>query len=494
MKAEKITVSQDDRANKLREWLHHEHQRLGLITSIDGSQLITLTLDTKNNTAAIWETPLEGNSYKSITSLVPQAHWYERSIWDMFGIKPEGHPRLKHNLLHEPYAPALLPLYLGDTPPAPTNGHRVFRPLEVKGAGIYELPVGPIHAGVIEPGHFRFSCMGEVILNLEIHLGYVHRGIEKRITEVPWQKARFVAESAASDMAVANALAHAVAIESLFDLELPKRANALRTIALEIERLAMHIIDLGGLAGDIGFLAISSSMARMRGVALGMGELLAGTRFLRAYVYPGGVIKDPGNQVLSELKQRAVSLRKELHKLLHMFLGNQAVCERMQKTGRVSPQLANDFGFVGIGGRASASSYDARKHFAHGLYPEMAPPVVSEADGDVFCRAQVRARELISSLDVIETICASISYGETLVKLPANLPANESALGIVESHRGELIHLVFTDENGKIKRYAIKDASVNNWTALAIAVRKNVVADFPLCNKSFALSYSGHDL
>lgn len=494
MKAETITVALDERANKLRDWLHNEHQRLGLITSIDGSQLITLTLDTQKNKAIIWETPLAGHSYKSISAFVPQAHWHERTIWDMFGIFPEGHPRLKHNLMHEPYDPTLFPLHTCEDAPAPIDGHRNYHPLAVKGSGIYELPVGPIHAGIIEPGHFRFSCMGEIILNLEIRLGYVHRGVEKRLTEVPWRKARFVAEAAASDMAVANALAHSVAIESLFDLELPERANALRTLALEIERLAMHIIDLGGLAGDIGFLAISSSMARMRGVALGMGELLAGTRFLRAYVCPGGVVKDPGNTALGELKQRALSLRKDLTKLLDMLLNNQAVCERMQKAGKVSPQLANDFGFVGVGGRASASAYDARRHFPHGLYPELAPPVVTEQEGDVFCRAKVRAQEIMGSLDVIEKICSSISNGSTLIKLPDLLPANQVCLGIVESHRGELIHLIYTDGDGKIKRYAIKDASVKNWTALAIAVRKNVVADFPLCNKSFALSYSGHDV
>lgn len=493
MKIEKIQVSQDDRATKLREWLHAEHQRLGLITSIDGSQLITMTLDTKDNRIILWETPVDGATYKSITSFVPQAHWYERSIWDMFGMKPEGHPRLKHNLLHEPYDPSLFPLHIGDAPKH-ANGHRNFHPLEVKGTGIYELPVGPIHAGVIEPGHFRFSLMGEIILNLEIHLGYVHRGVKKRLTEVPWRKARFVAEAAASDMPVANALAHAVAIENLFGVEVPTRANALRTVALEIERIAMHIIDLGGLGGDIGFLAISSSMARMRGVALGMGELLSGSRFMRAYVCPGGVVKDPGNEALSEIKQRAIALRKDLKKILQMFLPNQAVCERMQKTGRVSPQLAKDFGFVGIGGRASGSGYDARQHFPHGLYPQMAPPVVTEPDGDVYSRANVRAREIMSSLDVIENVCATVSSGDSLIKLPDMLPASATGAGIVESHRGELIHLIFTGEMGEVKRYAIKDASVNNWTALAIAVRKNVVADFPLCNKSFALSYSGHDL
>jgi Ni,Fe-hydrogenase III large subunit len=493
MKPKLVNVPIDERANKLKAWLQDKSCRLGMITSIDGDQLITLVLDTANNSAFVWESGVSGHSYSALTPLIPQCHWYERTIWDMFGLYPKGHPRLKHNLLHEPYHPDLVPLREGGVLDQ-AEDHRVYRHLEVKGEGLYELPVGPIHAGIIEPGHFRFSCLGEVIINLEIRLGYVHRGVEKRLTEVPWAKACHVAEAAATDTVAANALAHAVALESILDLEVPRRAQSLRTLSLEIERIAMHIADLGGLAGDIGFLAISSSMARLRGNALGLGELLSGTRFQRAFIRPGGVARDPGIKNLIQLRDRARTLSNDLAPVLDMFLTNQSACDRMQRIGRVSPQLARDFGLIGVGGRSSNVQYDARLHFPHGVYPVMAPSITCQAEGDVFCRARVRIQELYKSLNLIEKIMSILPLGPVFIQPSALLPPNRIGLGIVEAHRGELIHLVFTDRSGKINRYAIKDPSLNNWTALAIAVRNNLVADFPLCNKSFSLSYSGHDL
>jgi Ni,Fe-hydrogenase III large subunit len=493
MKPELVSLPTDERANRLKDWLQDRTHRLGMITSIDGNQLITLVLDTANGSASLWDSPVSGDSYSSATPLVPQCHWYERTLWDMFGLYPKGHPRLKHNLLHEPYHPDLVPLREGKTLEQP-EGHRTYRQLEVKGEGIYELPVGPIHAGIIEPGHFRFSCLGEVIINLEIRLGYVHRGVEKRLTEVHWTKACHVAEAAASDTVAANAFAHAVAIESILDLEAPSRAQALRILSLEIERVAMHVSDLGGLGGDIGFSAISSSMARLRGDALRLGELLSGTRFQRAFIRPGGVAQEPSDKNLMQLRERALTLASDLAPVLDMLLTNQAACERMQGIGRVSPQLARDFGLVGVGGRASNVQYDTRLHFRQGVYPTIVPSLAFEMNGDVFCRARVRILELYESLGLIEKIVTALPSGPIFVAPPTMLPANRIGLGIVEGHRGELIHLVFTDGSGKIHRYAIKDPSLNNWTGLAIAVRNNLVADFPLCNKSFSLSYSGHDL
>ena len=184
---ERIIVESHDRMTRLKALLHTPDHRLGLITSIDGSQLITLVLDTKTGKTAVWETPLSSDTYPSLTTMIPQCHWFERSTWDMFGLKPNGHPRLKHNLLHEPYDAALFPLKTDDEV-VPHDTDRFYQCLEVEGQGVYEIPVGPIHAGIIEPGHFRFSCLGEVILNLEISLGYVLRGIAIRIVEVPLSK------------------------------------------------------------------------------------------------------------------------------------------------------------------------------------------------------------------------------------------------------------------------------------------------------------------
>lgn len=487
-------IALNDRASWLKKWFAEKQHRLGLITSIDGKQLLTLVLDSESGEAVCLDTPLHSDKYKSLTTRFPQCHWHERLIWDLFGLVPEHHPRLKHILLHEPYDPALFPLRSSSLAlPEYDANHRKYHNLEVKGNGVYELPVGPIHAGIIEPGHFRFSCLGEVILNLEIRLGYLHRGVEKRICEVDWTKARFVAEAAASDTAAANALAHAITIESLAEIKAPPKAVVLRAMALEIERTAMHIGDLLGFAGDIGFLGIAASFSHMRGTALRMGELLAGHRFLRYYSCPGGVVREADKANLTKLAEIAKSLLQEIQPVANMFLDTQVAQDRMTNVGKVSTTLARDFGIVGVAARACGINYDARQSFTADL-GECITPMALEKTGDVLARAKIRLTELEASLAAIASWCDSLPEGSHRATLPAALPSSQRGIGVVEAHRGELIHLAITDKDGKICRYAIKDPSVNNWTALAIAIRNNLVADFPLCNKSFALAYSGHDL
>lgn len=494
MKVKRTEISVHKRPGALRSWLEHKERRLGLVSSVDGEQLITLVLDPPAGSAECWETPLEADQYPSLTPALPQCHWFERALWDLFGLYADGHPRLKDVLLHDEYEPDFQPLRAGLRPAGVVSAaHRRYEFLRVEGEGVYEIPVGPIHAGIIEPGHFRLSCLGEVILNLEIRLGYLHRGVEKRLTEVPWQKARFVAEAASSDTAVANALAHAVAIESLLNIEIPPRAQYLRTLALELERIAMHIIDIGGMAVDIGFLGIASSLARMRGNALRLAELLAGSRFMRGYILPGGVKRDPGAN-LSRIHQDSRKLYFALEPIISLFMDSPGAQERMEGVGRISPSLAREFGLAGVSARACGIAYDTRQHFKHGTFPERVPAVAVENSGDVLARIKVRVTELFNSLSFIHALSASIPSGALEVELPSELPADGIGLGIVEAYRGELIHLVFTDNTGQIKRYVVKDPSFNNWTGLSIAVRNELVADFPICNKSFSLSYSGHDL
>ena len=500
--------------NSVKDWLDsHSGSRFGLLTSIDGRQLVTLLLDPKTGSAECWQSELNDTSYSSLTALVPQSHWFERAVYDLFGLIPENHPRFKHLLLHDEYDSSFHPLKWdtngigslpsdiasaantgGYNPPLQNTGSkREYKFMQVRGEGIYELPVGPIHAGVIEPGHFRFSCFGETILNLEIRLGYVHRGIEKRLTEVPWQKARFVAEAAAPDTACANALAHAIAIESLFGIEVPPLAQALRTIALEIERLAMHTIDIGGLSADFAFLAIAASAGRLRGKVLALAQKLSGSRFFRGYIIPGGVRKF-APEYISSMQSQLKQFRKEWQTVLEILKENQVAQERVEKIGIITPSLARDFGLVGIAARACGIAYDCRQHFPHGLYPRAAPPIATQRNGDILARTRVRAAEIESSCDIIEKVLGQLPDGKFSVDLPDTLPANQTGLAIVEAFRGELIHLIFTDAQGKIKRYTIKDPSFNNWTAISIAIRNGLITDFPLCNKSLALSYSGNDL
>jgi Ni,Fe-hydrogenase III large subunit len=336
--------------------------------------------------------------------------------------------------------------------------------------------------------------LGEIVTNLEIRLGYQHRGVERRMTEVPWQHTRFLAEAAGSDTTAGNALAHAVAMEQILDITPPQRAQALRTVALEIERLASHLGDFGGLSADIGYSAGAATFARLRGAALGLGELLAGSRFQCAYITPGGVARDIDDARRSQLVRALAELSRKVEDSVPLLLENQAAIDRMEGTGRLSPSLAKEFGIVGPAGRASGSSYDARTSFPHGLYPEHSPVPARRESGDVLARAQVRGDEIASSLSLLSQTLENLPSSPVMVALGDSLPPGRVGVGVVEAWRGELIHWITTDSNGHIQRYAIRDPSFSNWTGLAIAVRGNLVADFPLCNKSFNLSYSGNDL
>jgi len=457
--------------------------------------LEVLLLDTAGGGGTIFSAPIpEGtDSYPSLTPYVPAAHWAERATGDFFGLVAEGHPRWKSLILHEAWPAGLTPLR-DDSPGKPGRAPEPYEFMEVHGEGIHEIPVGPIHAGIIEPGHFRFSCLGEIITNLEIRLGYQHRGVERRLTEVPWRQARYLAELASGDTGVGNALAHAVAVEQILGVTPPPRAQSLRTIALEIERIQNHVRDFGGLSGDIGYSAGAGIFACLRGDVMGLGQLLSGSRFQRAYVLPGGVARDIDDARRFEFANELRGSSSRIVDTLGLLLENPAVIERMEGTGRLSPSLAREFGIVGPAGRASGSGYDARTAFSQGVFPEHRCIPARRESGDVLARAQVRGDEIITSLSLVAELLDSLPQSPVSIALGDVLPPDRVGVGVVEAWRGELIHWVTTGHDGRIRRYAIKDPSFNNWTGLAIAVRGNLVADFPLCNKSFNLSYSGNDL
>lgn len=478
-------------------------RRLGVLTArrdpASGSiSLIVLLTNPALHTAELWESvlPSGARAFPSMTAELPLAHWFERAIYDGFGIMPEGHPHFKGLLLHETWPAGFHPLRELNPPlPDDQSPRRAYPFIEVAGEGVYEIPVGPIHAGIIEPGHFRFSCFGEIIHNLEIRLGYLHRGVEERLTRIPWRRARFLAEAASSDTTVGNALAHSLAIEQMLGVAPPPVAVTLRAAALEIERVASHVGDLGGICSDIGFAGGASVFGRLRGQALGMGERLTGARFQGAYVLPGGVAHVPDAGAAAGLLGEVESLDAALAQAVPLLLDNLGALGRMEGIGRVRPWLATDFGLVGPAGRASGVSCDVRATMLQEPYAALGWTPAEEHDGDVLARVRVRATEARASLALLRTIFVSPLEGEECrCSLPDALPSNGVGAGIVEAWRGELIHLVFTDADGAISRYAIKDPSFNNWTGLVIAARGELVSDFPLCNKSFGLSYSGNDL
>ncbi|HLK55680.1 MAG TPA: NADH-quinone oxidoreductase subunit C [Chthonomonadaceae bacterium] len=477
--------------------------RLGLLTARQISDrpdfaLMTLLLHPAEGGMALWETPLESHAqtFPSLTSRSPQAHWFERAIYDFFGIRPEGHPRFKSVILHEAWPEGFHPLRDAYAS-APNDGDapRRYKFLTVQGEGVYEIPVGPIHAGIIEPGHFRFSCLGEVIQNLEIRLGYQHRGVERQLCEIPWKRARFLAEAASSDTTAGNAWAHAMAMEQILGITPSPTAQTLRALALEIERVASHLGDLGGICNDIGFAAGAATFGCLRGRALGMGERLTGSRFQTAYILPGGVVRNLQPERRDDLLRETEALETAFAQAAPLLMENPGALERMEGTGKVRPSLARDFGLVGPAGRASGAAYDVREAFRQVPYASLTWQVASAEEGDVLARVRIRVQETHASLGLIANLATSLSEEEEVkVTVPTALPPDRVGVGVVEAWRGELIHLVFTDAAGHISRYTIKDPSFNNWTGLAIAARGELVADFPLCNKSFGLSYSGNDL
>ncbi len=481
----------------IKSKLKHDRNRLGLLSSIDGSEIFVLMLDPEKGSCSVAISKLSKNQYPAMSGRIPQLHWFERALNDFFGLTPVGHPRLRSNFVENAFDPSLSPLRnFPDNLRPEEVPPRDFRFMKVAGEGIYELPVGPVHAGIIEPGHFRLSCLGEYIQNLELRFGFLHRGLEKTLVEKPWTKARFAAETASSDSACANSLAHATAVEDLLEIEVAERDKLLRTAAIEIERIAMHISDLGGMALDLGCAGVAASLSRLRGEALGLAELLSGSRFLKGYIFPGSVRTTSVAQIKKMLPIYR-SLQEETDFFVNWFLENAQVQERLSGIGKVSKSLALDFGLVGVAARACGIKYDVREVFSHAAFPHAKHSTVLHEDGDCLGRTKVRAMELANSYIVLDSVLTTLSeMAETQYygKSPENLAPDSIGCGIVESFRGELIHLIFTDSDGKIKRYCIKDPSFNNWTAMAIAARGNLIADFPVCNKSFSLSYSGHDL
>jgi Ni,Fe-hydrogenase III large subunit len=490
------TVAPAALASRAHAWMKGPGQRFGHLIArhLTASEVAVelLLLAPATGSGRILSAPLgTARDYPAVTLQVHAAHWAERALGDFFGLRAVGHPRWKSLLLHDDAWPA-------DCHPlteSAGHSHEPYTFLTVQGDGVHEIPVGPIHAGIIEPGHFRFSCVGEVITNLEIRLGYQHRGVEQGLTRLPWPRTRFLAESASSDTAAGNALAHAVAIERLLGASPPPRAHALRTIALEFERLANHIGDLGAISGDIGFSPGATLFPPLRGATLGLAQTLTGTRRQRYYILPGGVARDCDEARRRRLLDDLAALAQRLAEVIPLLQHNPAVRDRMEGTGRVTPALAREFGLVGPAGRASGCSYDVRTAYPHGRYPGQAPPVVRQEAGDVLARMEQRIGEIATSLTLVRELLETLPVGPAIEELAhLSLPGDAVGIGIVEAWRGELLHWITTDAQGAISRYAIKDPSFNNWTGLAIAVRNNLVGDFPLCNKSFNLSYCGNDL
>lgn len=437
-------------------------------------QVWTGIANDRSSAIMVLSTRLEGDclAYPSLTPDCPAFHHFERELYEVSGILPQGHPWLK--------------------PVRTLSGEQFFM---LHGEDVHEVAVGPVHAGIIEPGHFRFMCYGEQVQHLEIRLGYQHRGIESLIQARPISHCLRLSESICGDTLIGHTVTTAALMEAFAGISVSQATSAQRALLLELERVAMHLGDLAAISGDIAFQPGNAVFAATRTRALNLMLDITGNRFGRGAVVFGGHYNDFDESMQAMIRDVTARIRTDATRIAEYLFSSAGVMSRLQITGSLTSHQAVSLGIVGMPARASAFSLDTRYDFPSGIYIELQVPVMVQDTGDVYARTMLRYRELLVSLDLIarllpwcSTPTASVSSG-TMRLQPESL-----VCGLSEGWRGEIVHVAITDKQGNLSRYKIKDPSFNNWYALAVAMRGNAISDFPLCNKSFNLSYSGHDL
>ena len=429
----------------------------------------------------------------SLTDAVPAANWQEREIQDLFGIQLVGHPNPRRCALHDDW-PAVYPLRKDFDlrtvlPPFAGERHK-FR--EVEGEGVFQVPVGPVHAGIIEPGHFLFSVAGEPVLYLQLRMFYAHKGVEKLFESLPIPHCVRLAESISGDSGFAHATAFCHAVERAAGVEPPPRARALRTICLELERLYNHIADLGAICTDVAFVTAHMHAMRLKERILRVNEELTGNRLLRGMACLGGVRFNCDAGQLGLLARLVGDLERECHDLVALIRGNSGLRDRLETTGVLTPKVARDLGVVGIAGRASGFDHDLRRDFPDDFYDQVQFTVPVFTAGDVQQRLVVRREEIFQSLVILRQVLAKLPPGPVAAEV-GEAPPDRVALGYVEGWRGEIFHWIHTAPGNRLSRCKIKDPSLQNWPALSEAILGNIIPDFPVVNKSFNLSYSGTD-
>lgn len=431
--------------------------------------------DNIRNTTYIYAFISLNNTFTSLTDKLPQFNLFEREIYENTGIFPIGHPCLK-------------PVRF----PEDSIGDMDF--FRINSNEIHQVAVGPVHAGIIEPGHFRFQCHGETVHHLEISLGYQHRGIEKKMISGPHKQTLHQIEVAAGDSTIAHTTAYCRILENLTQTPVPIYAEKIRAIALELERCANHIGDLGAMAGDIGYLPTMSFCGRIRGDFLNMTALICGNRFGRNLIVPGGVKNALDDNIIIELQKRLLAGKADFLSATSILWDTPSVLARFEDTGIVERNTACEIGMVGVAARASGLQIDSRTGENEKIYrnSELEIPVMNS--GDVFARARIRWIEVQESIKIIENLIDNMEIGDLSSPLKNEIQPETLAVSMVEGWRGEICHVALSYKNGQFSKYKIIDPSFHNWLGLALAMRGEQISDFPICNKSFSLSYCGFDL
>ncbi len=434
-------------------------------------------------------------SFPALASEFPACALYEREIQTMFGLTPSGHPDPRSLILHEENWPeGAYPLrkdFAWDTRVPETHaGDYAFK--RIDGEGIYEIPVGPVHAGIIEPGHFRFSVLGEEIVALEPRLGWVHKGTEKLFEGATLERAVSLAEHVSGDSALSHALALSEALETLTRTVVPARAAYLRLIGAELERITMHLFDIGNIAGNgTGFSFMAAQGFRIVESLRRLSEELTGHRFLRGAILPGGVAYDLDSASIARLELFLTHLSQDVTEVVRVADDSASLINRLRGTGVVPTQVALDYGATGVPARACGIERDVRIDSPYAAYEALVPELCLAEEGDVDARFRVRIKEVFASIRLIEEALRALPEGPVHAPLGA-LPTTGLGIALVEGWRGEIAYAVTTHE-GALSRIALRDPSFIHWQLIPHLSSRDMVPDFPLINKSFNLSYSGND-
>ena len=445
-------------------------------------------LDEERGQVAIVSIGAASGRFPSVAAVHPPALRLERAIQDLFGLEPEGLPDRRSWLDHGVWGVAAP---LGRSGSSAPTGRYAFLPSE--GESLHQIPVGPVHAGIIEPGHFRFTANGETVVRLEERLGYVHKGIESLMQGAELAHGAKLAGRVSGDSSVAYALGFARAAEAALGIEPPARAVWLRALMAELERLANHFGDIGAICNDAAFALMHAHCGVLRERVLRAADIAFGHRLMRDVILPGGLARDLGTEGISAIVALIAEARRRFPALVELYDGTASLQDRTVGTGILRPELAVQFGAGGYVGRASGRRFDARLKPGYPPYDRLRFAVPVRAEGDVNARVWIRIDEVEQSLYLVEQIVAGLPAGAVLsTARPAHASGEGASLS--EGFRGDILVWLRLGEDGRIARCHLRDPSWFQWPLLEAAIEGNIVADFPLCNKSFNCSYSGHDL